>query len=220
MPVVTKIANALNVDPQIITRTGVIYHPNEDTMGNPVQFITALIVLAVIMFRPRRQFFALGLMLVLSWFFLHAIVVNQTWMSRLQTPWFYILIPTLGYYLAKNNLNRKATYVLASLSIAVAVFTQTWVTASRLKESQWSLPLSESSRHDAYYYRRPYDRFSFAKLNQLIDRCEVLALISRDDDYDYPLVWRTILRGKSINYYFGEKQTGGCYIDPRQHSNG
>ncbi len=200
VPIVEKIAQLWGVEPGIVTGVDYIFFPNEDLAGNPIQFVAALVLILLALVLRNRTLRLLSLMTIFSWFLLHGIVINQTWMSRLQTPWFALLIPVFGYFLLHMRIDRRIVSSLIAVVLIHALFTQAWVTLSRLKYSGWGVPIFEESRFHAYYYRRVDARLEFARIDSLLRQCERIKLVSGGDDYDYPVAWLAVTRGVPASY--------------------
>lgn len=216
VPLVNRVAEWLNIKAEILTNVSYIYFPNEDLAGNPLQFVFAICFIGFTAWKRNWFLLRLGLLLGCSWFLLHGIVNNQTWMSRLQTPWFCLLIPILGYSVVKLTMDNRVLRVLVTLALTQALVVQSWVTLSRLKTAGWTVPLSSRARYDAYYHRRIGARYGWDRLSVKLRECKNISLYSGLDDFDYPVVWPTVLKGIKVEYKLDDKGANeGCNLDPR-----
>ena len=213
LPVVSFVGKIFEVDLNILTRLDLVFsiRSTEDYVGNPLQLFVTIIFLGPLIVRLRdKRLYIIGLSLLSSWLLFHAIVKNQTWTSRLQTPWFVATSIVWGATISQSLILFQRTLVkrigcaVVFTSLAMTFYIQGSVTGQRLFQSDLTIPTDEPKRFKAYYLRRSLIKFDFENLKRLIGECKIVYIKSRRNQYDYPLAWMAIKSGKRVQYITDE----------------
>jgi len=210
-PILTQLAPFFGTTSNIIVDTHQIFSANEDLTGNPVQAALYLIVLLLLMLTPSRRSLVVAGCSILSWFLLHAIVNNQPWMSRLQTPWFVMMASACAF---GAFLRPRAMQLVLWFTAIIGVYDATVIVraewAEKTQYHEASLPFGRKERYHGYFLRRHTAEIPFSKLKRTISSCETVGYISGEDDYDYPIAWLTIRNGRRF-----EHRAQGAEVDAR-----
>jgi hypothetical protein len=208
-PVITRLAPLFGATPNIIVDTHQIFSANEDLTGNPSQATFYLIVLLLLILTPSRRAVIVAGFAMMSWFLLHAIVNNQPWMSRLQTPWFVMMAPACAFAAySKPRALQVALWIAAMISVYDASLIVRAAWAEKVEYNEGPLPFGRKERYHGYFLRRPTAEIPFSRVKRAISSCHTLGYISGQDDYDYPIAWLTIRNGRRF-----EHRPPGAHVD-------
>ena len=225
LPAINFFAKVLQVNADILTRSDLVFsrNSNEDYVGNPVQFIATLIFLGPLLLKSgRKRLYLMGISLLGAWILFHAVIKNQEWTSRLQTPWFVAALVVWGLAISLNSdlFNKKhirrLCIAFAFLSLTMSFYILQNMTAQRLYQSEGTILLSESQWFKGYYLRRPRVTLNLDNLKQKINECDVIYIRSRKNQYDYPIAWEAIKLGKRVEHDVGnlEQAHKSCTVVP------
>jgi hypothetical protein len=190
------------------------FRPHEDYAGNPIHallFLAALLT-AALRWRglPARAKVPPAALLV-SWFLVHALLRENAWFSRLETPLF-MLAPAALCVLARGARPIRRAVPVAVLAVAVPLLAYAFL-FSALNELR-PLSLYPPDPVASYYRARPgLQEFDDATLAIARSRnCPRLG-VSFDgktgqsgypDPWDYPLLWRARAQGIEVRHVTGE----------------
>jgi len=187
---------------------GPIVRTSEDIVGNPFQALLVVGSLAVAVSRrrllpPRSRAFLIAL--VAAWLALHALLRDNVWFSRIQTPLFALLPLALGAFAGqRQGAARRAGRALGSLAVLALVWGG--VVAFR-NESRPPLGGSEILRDEAecHYLHQPALRplHEHALAVAAAAGCQRMGLFIGVDSYDYPLSWRAVRQGIAVRHVLG-----------------
>ncbi len=191
-----------NTTGKLIVDTAGISSANEDLAGNVIQI--ALAALMMLLLLVSRRFSALVATggLIISWILLHAIVHNQPWMSRLQTPWFVMLIGLVAIlYRLMPRTTAAMMVVAAVLNTYNSVELLQAATQHRVQFNRGRIPLTAEARYHSYHLRRPRAEVRYTRLKETLTKCEVVAYQSAEDSYDYPVVWAAVRNNRKVVHH-------------------
>jgi hypothetical protein len=225
LPSINFFAKVLQVNADILTKSDLVFsqRSNEDYVGNPVQFIATLIFLGPLLLKSgRKRLYLMGISLLGAWILFHAVIKNQEWTSRLQTPWFVAALVVWGLAISLNSnlfnkkYIRRLCIAVTFLSLTMSFYILNNVTVQRLAQIRGTPLLSESQRFKGYYLRRPRVLLNLDNLKQKISECDVIYIRSRKNQYDYPIAWETIKLGKRVEHDVGnlEQAHKSCTVVP------
>ena len=180
--------------------------PHEDFAGNPFHLLLGVITgLWLLLRAPALKPRALGFALVpfLAWIAFHLFIRNQIWLSRLQTPLFFLLPLS---WAATAASGRAARVLRDAILIGTSLLCLGFGYADALRMRGKPLwPLPATSRDERYYVyaaggldlKRDHDKV----LDHMAATGAVrLGLVLGADSFDYPLTWRAMHRGIQVRH--------------------
>ena len=209
IPIIAFFGKFFKVQPEILTILDRVFSQNttEDDAGNPVQFLLAFLIVCISLvgFRNKKRFI-LGLSFMSAWIFFHAIINNQEWTSRLQTPWFISLLPLWGFFVFqeqdffKKKWGNRLSLTISFICLGMAFYVLLGVTQQRFRQSLFRIPWSNQHRFQAYYLRRPGASVDPEKAPTRLKGCSTIYLTAGENDYDYPIAWADIQSGRKVEH--------------------
>lgn len=202
VPAIELLAPLFGTVANVIVDTGRMFSAHEDLTGNPVQAEFYLVIFALLFCLGSGGGRVLCILALASWFLLHAVVNNQPWMSRLQTPWFVMMIgvSALAAYLRPRTV-QVSLWISAMMSVNAAVILLRWCVEDR-SAYFGSAPLFDRQvRYHGYFMRRRSAEIPYDQLKQTISACSTVRYISGEDDFDYPVAWLAIRNGRRFEHH-------------------
>lgn len=200
-PILTRVARFFGTAPNIIVDTGQIFSANEDLTGNPTQALFYITILLLLVIDRSRRALLVTTISVSSWFLLHAIVNNQPWMSRLQTPWFVMMVAASAFAaFLRPQLTQGILWFTAIMGAYDASVVLRAEFAERKIYYTEALPFDRQLRYHGYFLRRTSAEIPFSRLKRIISLCDTVGYISGEDDFDYPIAWLTIRNGRRFEH--------------------
>ncbi len=217
IPIVEGLAPWFGTSATIVTRTRDIWIANEDLAGNPLQGFIALILITLLVSTGKKLPTLCAGLLVGSWFLFHAIVVNQPWSSRLQTPWFIsLLCASAVLYQWRPQATRVVLTLSALGSLFYAALTSYSITHQLLAYNEWSIPTSRKDRYHGYFLRRPSAEIRYSHVKEAVGRCPTIGYVSREDSYDYPFAWAAVRNQRTFVHLTSQDTLPPhCILQPR-----
>ncbi|MEW5818466.1 MAG: hypothetical protein AB1798_24135, partial [Spirochaetota bacterium] len=186
-----------------------IFNPHEDFIGNPFQTLlfTILTLLSIVMLpllvikKYHSRYVMISLSPLAAWIIFSLFVRDQGWITRLQTPLFFMISLSFLFILTitkqRKFLFKLVTFSITILSICSLSFSTVIAVQNKVRplmaEHFWAnLP----NRNEAYYNnggdKKSHD-FLLLKAEEL--NCTKVGFVAGPDSYDYPLTWRGITKG-------------------------
>ncbi len=191
------------------------FRPSEGFAGNPAHLALALGAIGVGLFRwrrlPKRSRAAIAA-LGAGWVVLHALARENTWFSRLETPWFVLAVALFGVLARRGPPHprlglyaRAAALPLLAAALLVVCHNEVRPLAPR-----------EGVGDDTYYPFRPEfeardDAILAAARARGCPRLGVRLAGVPGDPWDYPLVWRAWQQGIEVRHVMGG-ETWPCLV--------
>lgn len=188
------------------TRTTVSTH--EDQIANPVHVFASVALGLWWMawcrtLRPRTFWFALAPFL--AWLIFHAFIRNQTWISRLQTPLFFMLPLAWAAVTAQDQPCADARRSLLVL-VGVLALAAGYAVALDNHSKPWIARVPDAAGREVRYYMFcPNGQALKAEHDRVLERMVTsgqtrLGLTLGSDDCEYPLTWRAMQRGIEVRH--------------------
>jgi hypothetical protein len=185
-----------------------IVRTSEDIVGNPFQALLVVGSLALAVSRrrllpPRSRAFLIAL--VAAWLALHALLRDNVWFSRIQTPLFALLPLALGAFAGqRQGAARWAGRTLGSLAVLALVWgaVVAFRNESRPPFAGRGILRDEA---DCHYLHQPALRPLHQQALEAARAggCRQLGLFIGGDSYDYPLSWRAVRQGIAVRHVLG-----------------
>lgn len=203
---------------------GVLYLSNalnlqEDIVGNPYQVLAflacsllSLVMLPLTISKGANTKLLLAFTPVLAWISFSMVIKSQLWITRLEIPLFYLLpFSFISVKIFSDVFPRLRTPLSALVGgVAMASLACSLFVAANNPYRPLALAHfwgEEPWRTKAYYASANLQDDHDFFLNQLdVHRCKNVGLILGPDSVEYPLTWRAMQRGVSVQHIWEQKK--------------
>lgn len=196
-----------NIDPSRL-RQHRVFMTDEDHIGNPLHMWAGFALLAALPFAwlalpSRRRWFAAAPFA--AWIIFHWFVRDAVWISRTQSPMFFLLPAAWSAVAVAYPVARVWRGVLMAVSVvglSYAYYCATHNTGKELYPGE----VFHVNRDESYYAHygdglklKDRDDAVLAKLRE--KGSTRLGLLIGLNDYEYPLTWRAMRQGVEVRHY-------------------